>query len=171
VTCGDIILVEIQPYILTLMREMLGDGVIQFAPLRGIRKTRPGFIKPPAILGGNGRQDTRLATLGVRSPLPPVVRELLLKSGRFSGDNPHTGKNWVGRFMQCHPEIKSKLGRKIDVRRIENTQPEVLQPWFTQLKQLLTSIRPTTTTCGTWTNPACLLQLEPTSKVLRQANG
>jgi Tc5 transposase DNA-binding domain len=59
------------------------------------------------------------------------VREFASEIRRFSGENPHLGKNWIGRFMQRHPEIKSKLGRKIDVQLVDNTQP-----WFTQFKQL-----------------------------------
>jgi DDE superfamily endonuclease len=39
--------------------------------------------------------------------------------------------------MARHPHVRTKIGRKIDYQRVENTQPEVLKPWFDTFKALV----------------------------------
>lgn len=58
------------------------------------------------------------------------VREFAAKIRGFSGEDPHIGKNWLTRFITRNPAIRTKIGRKIDYQRVQNTQPEVLEPWF-----------------------------------------
>ena len=40
------------------------------------------------------------------------------------------GKDWVRQFLKRHPELKTVVGKKIELARIEGTLPEVLQKWF-----------------------------------------
>jgi hypothetical protein len=49
---------------------------------------------------------------------------------RLSGGPTQLGVNWVSRLFNRHPEIKSKVGVKIEALRVRNTNPESLQVWF-----------------------------------------
>ena len=40
------------------------------------------------------------------------------------------GKNWVYKFVQRHPELKSHYNRKYDYQRAKCEDPEVIQAWF-----------------------------------------
>lgn len=40
------------------------------------------------------------------------------------------GQNWISRFIQRHPEIHSKVGKKIHGLRLQSTTPESLNHWF-----------------------------------------
>ena len=40
------------------------------------------------------------------------------------------GQNWISRFVQRHPEIHSKVGKKIHGLRLQSTTPESLNCWF-----------------------------------------
>jgi Tc5 transposase DNA-binding domain len=58
------------------------------------------------------------------------IREFEAKIRGFSGEDPRIGKNWLRKFMQRNPAIRTKVGRKIDYQRVQNILPEVLEPWF-----------------------------------------
>jgi hypothetical protein len=58
------------------------------------------------------------------------IREFVALICRASGSPTNVGKNWVPRFLQRHPDIKSKVGRKIESLRIQNTTPAALEDWF-----------------------------------------
>ena len=70
-------------------------------------------------------------------PTHQRVREFAARIRSCSGEDSHIGKNWLTRFMQRNPAVRTKLGRKIDYQRIQNTQPEVLEPWFREFKALI----------------------------------
>ena len=62
---------------------------------------------------------------------PPThqrIREYATKISGYSGQGSYIGKNWVTRFITRNPEVRTKIGRKIDYQRVEGTQPEVLEP-------------------------------------------
>ena len=40
------------------------------------------------------------------------------------------GHNWTQRFLTRRPELRAKMGTKIDTLRLENTTPDKLKPWF-----------------------------------------
>jgi len=40
------------------------------------------------------------------------------------------GQNWISRFIRRHPEIHSKVGKKIHGLRLQSTTPESLTLWF-----------------------------------------
>jgi len=66
----------------------------------------------------------------------PFVRELAKQISTRSGGPTTIGQNWVSRFIKRHPEIQSKVGRKIDTLRIENTSPKALTEWFALFKRV-----------------------------------
>ena len=39
--------------------------------------------------------------------------------------------------MTRNPTIRTKIGRKIDYQRVQNTQPEILESWFRQFRTLV----------------------------------
>ena len=58
------------------------------------------------------------------------IRDLVLvirgnSTGPFS-----IGHNWIPRFIRRHPEIHSKVGKKIHRLRLQSTTPESLNRWF-----------------------------------------
>ena len=70
------------------------------------------------------------------APTFNTVRELAAVISNTAGGPNKVGKNWLSRFIQRHPEITSKVGKKIDTRRVNGTTPEALKAWFTQLQSI-----------------------------------
>jgi hypothetical protein len=62
------------------------------------------------------------------------IRELAGLLSKQTGGPPRVGLCWVSRYIQRHPDIKSKVGKKIDVLRVQNTTPAALTKWFNQFK-------------------------------------
>lgn len=54
------------------------------------------------------------------------IRELACLISKQSGGPSTIGINWVQRFIARHPDIQSKVGKKIGAERIQNTTPEAL---------------------------------------------
>ena len=50
------------------------------------------------------------------------------------------GHNWTQRFLKRRPELRAKMGTKIDTLRLKNTTPEKLRPWFDALQALIRRI-------------------------------
>ena len=50
------------------------------------------------------------------------------------------GHNWTQRFLKRRPELRAKMGTKIDTLRLKNTTPEKLRPWFDTLQALIRRI-------------------------------
>jgi hypothetical protein len=40
------------------------------------------------------------------------------------------GKNWTGRFLNDHPDVKTRLSRRRDRQRVKQENPHVIRPWF-----------------------------------------
>jgi hypothetical protein len=59
-----------------------------------------------------------------------TVRELAAIVSAASGGPNKVGKNWIQRFIQRHPEIRSKVGKKIQSQRVDSTSPEALAACF-----------------------------------------
>jgi hypothetical protein len=47
------------------------------------------------------------------------------------------GSQWVQRFLQRHPELKSIMGKCIELARVKESTPEVIEHWFTILRQTI----------------------------------
>jgi hypothetical protein len=58
--------------------------------------------------------------------------ELLLKERVQTASIGQTtlGQRWVYRFINRHPEIKSRYSRKYDYKRAKCEDPKVIQAWF-----------------------------------------
>jgi hypothetical protein len=52
------------------------------------------------------------------------------RATRDASAQPTVGKCWVSRFINRHPQLKSKYNRKYDYQRAKCEDPEVIQGWF-----------------------------------------
>jgi len=66
------------------------------------------------------------------APTFTAIRELAAIVSTNSGGPKKVGHNWISRFLQRHPEIHSKVGKKIQAQRLDITTPEAIEAWFTQ---------------------------------------
>ena len=46
------------------------------------------------------------------------------------------GENWTCRFVQRHPELDSRLSRRLDVQRAKCEDPKVIGEWFERVKEI-----------------------------------
>jgi len=67
------------------------------------------------------------------APTFTAIRELATIISTNSGGPNKIGHNWITRFIQRHPDIHSKVGKKIHAQRLNATTPEAITAWFTQL--------------------------------------
>jgi hypothetical protein len=72
------------------------------------------------------------------APTFQTVRELAALISRSAGGPEKVGKNWLRRFIARHPDLTSKVGRKIDTKRVDSTTVEALEAWFIQLQTVQT---------------------------------
>jgi hypothetical protein len=56
----------------------------------------------------------------------PQLREFVTLLVRQNGSTTKAGVNWVTRFLKRRPDIRSKIGRKINHLRVNNTNPDEL---------------------------------------------
>ena len=60
------------------------------------------------------------------------------KSSIVSSDNKNTiGQDWVPRFVKRHPHIKSVIGRRIEVNRMDGTTKDALNTWFDEVERTI----------------------------------
>jgi hypothetical protein len=48
------------------------------------------------------------------------------------------GQDWVPRFIQRHPNLRVKLGRRVEAQRMNGVTKQVLKGWFDAYKSLIT---------------------------------
>jgi hypothetical protein len=48
------------------------------------------------------------------------------------------GQEWVPRFIQRHPNLRVKLGRRVEAQRMNGVTKQVLKGWFDAYKSLIT---------------------------------
>ena len=65
------------------------------------------------------------------APTFTAIRELAAIVSTNSGGPKKVGHNWISRFLQRHPEIHSKVGKKIQAQRLDTTTLEAIEAWFT----------------------------------------
>jgi hypothetical protein len=68
----------------------------------------------------------------------PQVREMAELVSELSGGPDIVGVNWVARFIHRHPQIRTKVGVKIDHKRVDNTTPEAIEAWFDYFQRVQT---------------------------------
>ncbi|RFU27297.1 hypothetical protein B7463_g9036, partial [Scytalidium lignicola] len=64
------------------------------------------------------------------APSHTTVRSMVTKLLRLNGLNRTPGKNWMNRFLACHPEIYTIKGVRIDNQCINRASPEVIRMFF-----------------------------------------
>ena len=47
------------------------------------------------------------------------------------------GEHWVNRYVQRHPELKSKYTRKYDYQRAKCENHELIKAWFMRVKETI----------------------------------
>ena len=67
------------------------------------------------------------------APSHGQVRLIATKVLLHQGDPEPLGKNWFQGFFRRHPEIKTKIGVRIDHKRIEGATPENINKFFDRL--------------------------------------
>ena len=60
----------------------------------------------------------------------------LLLSAHLSSIQP-VGECWVRRFIQRHPEMKSKYTQKYDYQRAKCEDPQLIKDWFKRVKETI----------------------------------
>ena len=61
------------------------------------------------------------------------LREFVVLLSSSAGGPTRVGRQWVSRFLSRHPEVKTKIGKKLKVLRTENITSERLTTWFDTL--------------------------------------
>jgi hypothetical protein len=51
------------------------------------------------------------------------------------------GQDWVPRFIQRHPHLKVRIGRRIEAQRMDGVTVPVVNAWFDALKDILTRMK------------------------------
>jgi hypothetical protein len=58
---------------------------------------------------------------------------------QLTGGPSTLGVNWTHRFLQRHPEVRSKIGQKIDHLRVQGVTSESVQSFFTRLENAISN--------------------------------
>ncbi|RFU31689.1 hypothetical protein B7463_g4628, partial [Scytalidium lignicola] len=64
------------------------------------------------------------------APSHTTVRSMVTKLLQLNGLNRTPGKNWMNRFLACHPEIHTIKGVRIDNQCINGASPEAIRMFF-----------------------------------------
>jgi hypothetical protein len=69
-------------------------------------------------------------------PTPSDAREManILLAGRGTAPIQSVGVNWVTKFIQRRPEVKSCFSRRYDYRRAKCENPKVIKEWFDRVQ-------------------------------------
>jgi transposase len=75
------------------------------------------------------------------APRPSTVREMaaLLLQHRGIRNTTPIGQNWVTKFVNRHPEIKSRFSRRYNYERAKQEDPKVIRQWFTTVQEVITA--------------------------------
>ena len=65
------------------------------------------------------------------------LREMASLIIRINGGSGHLGKNWVVRFLQRNPQVKTKIGRSLDRKRAKCLQKDTIKAWFQGLQLVM----------------------------------
>ena len=61
------------------------------------------------------------------------IRIFMTRILQASGSQHTVGKRWIQRFIQRHPNIKTKKDKSMDSEWINGTSTEIIKKWFQQL--------------------------------------
>ena len=65
------------------------------------------------------------------------LAQLLLSARLKSSEKAAIGEQWVNRFIQCHPELKSKYTCQYDYQCAKCENPELIKNWFTCVQETI----------------------------------
>jgi hypothetical protein len=65
-----------------------------------------------------------------------MAEALLLKRGSHASQAP-IGRHWVYRFLEKHPQLRTRLSRKLDSQRARCEDPELFKAWFQRVQQAI----------------------------------
>ena len=71
------------------------------------------------------------------------VREFVTLLSTSTGGPSRLGANWVPRFLERHPSLKTKIGKRIDAARVNNANAEDLKRWYDRLHALKSRLKVT----------------------------
>ncbi|TIA14070.1 hypothetical protein D6C80_05872 [Aureobasidium pullulans] len=75
---------------------------------------------------------------------PPTharTREMATRILRINGDNQELGNKFVTKFIRDNPRIASVVGRPIEAARINGTNPEAIQEFYTLYEDITRRFR------------------------------
>lgn len=70
------------------------------------------------------------------APTHATIREMVAQITTESGYTHTLGKKWAIRFLTHHPAVRSKIGRNIDALRIQNSNSDDLNAFFTSFRRV-----------------------------------
>src|SRR5579871_4641707 len=65
------------------------------------------------------------------------VQKMNYEAGMEVVHYPPIGKDWVRRFLNRHPDLQVKRGRRIDAARVKEVSPKKITEWFDMVKQMI----------------------------------
>lgn len=95
-------------------------------------------IQPDQHLSKN--QETNLASWILRqeslgyAPSHSQIRACVLALLKQQGSEPALGVNWVSRFIQRHPKLRTKTGRRQEANRFDSFTPKSVH-WFFDIRE------------------------------------
>jgi Tc5 transposase-like DNA-binding protein/Psq-like protein len=95
-------------------------------------------IQPSQRLSKN--QETKLASWILRqeslgyAPSHSQIRACVLALLQYQGCESKLGRHWVERFIQRHPELRTKRGRRQEANRFDSFTPKAVH-WFFDIRE------------------------------------
>jgi hypothetical protein len=95
-------------------------------------------IQPSQCLSKN--QETKLVSWILRqeslgyAPSHSQIRACVLALLQQQGDKSKLGRHWVERFIQRHPELRTKRGRRQEANRFDSFTPKAVH-WFFDIRE------------------------------------
>ena len=65
------------------------------------------------------------------------LAQLLLTACLSSSQPVILGEHWVNRFIQDHPQLKSKYTQKYDYQHVKYKYPQLIKYWFTRVEEII----------------------------------
>jgi hypothetical protein len=79
-------------------------------------------------------QNTQLQYAPVNRQQLHVVAEMLVQ---LNEPNTRLGKNWLSRFLDRHPDLKTARNRGLDLKRITTAIPSQIEGWFAHVDDVV----------------------------------
>jgi hypothetical protein len=79
-------------------------------------------------------QNTQLQYALVNREQLHVVAEML---AQLNEPNARLGKNWLSRFLNRHPDLKTSRNRGLDLKRITVAIPSQIEGWFARVDDVV----------------------------------